>query len=80
MMDDINFLNGFKAECVHNGLNNDYTVRVYYRGLMVTGRPLKQPSDYEEVAKALVTGYINGMYEGKKDIINKVKEALREYI
>ena len=80
MMDDIDFENGFKAECIRNKISNNYIVRIYYRGLLVTGKPLKQPSDYEEVAKALVTGYINGMYDGRKDIVNKVKEALREFI
>ena len=79
-MDDVNFENGFKAECVHNGLNNDYTVRIYYRGLMVTAKPLKQLSDYEEVAKALVTGYINGMYAGKKEIVNKIRTALHDFM
>ena len=80
MMEDIDFENGFKAECIHNKISNHYIVRIYYRGLLVTGKPLKQLSDYEEVANALMTGYINGMYDGKKDITNKVKEALREYI
>ena len=79
-MDDINFENGFKAECVHNDMNDSYIVRIYFRGLMVTAMPLKEPSDYEEVAKALVTGYVNGMYAGKKDVINKVKNVLSEYI
>ncbi len=79
-MDDINFENGFKAECVHNEMRTDYIVRIYFRGLMVTAMPLKEPSDYEEVAKALVTGYVNGMYAGKKDVINKVKNVLSEYI
>lgn len=79
-MDDINFENGYKAECVYNEARGNYAVRIYLHGIMVTAMPLEDPSDYEKVAKALMTGHINGMYAGKKAVITRLKDVLGEYI
>ena len=77
-MDDINFQNGYKAECVYNSLTGGYVVRLYRYGRSATSVPIENPDTYEIVAQSLMNGFICGRVSMKDELDQAVRKALNE--